>query len=195
MTADDRWEGSWEVELEITGPDDLLLGLVVRDLVHGETFDVELADGTTIAVDLLAGDELEDSSYRLVVTAEVEGPEFPDELSLFVHEVLEEAVEEARGLIGRGAGVGERPAAEVEMRAVPEDDERWDLVAPDWLAPDGAEVPFGFRPFGRVDHAPWPGDDLLDAHGRIILVPDGDSLRLYAIPSPADEDGSLPVLE
>lgn len=191
-TAHDQWEGSWEVELPITGPDDLLLGILVRDLVHGETFDVDLGDGNTIAVDLLAGDELDDVGYRLIVTAEVVGPEFPDELSVLVHEVLEEAVEEARDLIARGQGLGDRAAAEIEMRCVSEDDERWDLVVPDWFAPDGAEVPFGFRPFEIAAGAMWPDDEALDAHGRIVVVPDGDRLRLYAVPPPADDAPATP---
>ena len=83
--------------------------------------------------------------------------------------------------------------------SVPEDEERWDLVAPDWLAPDGAEVPFGFRSFAADSGESWPGNDLLDAHGRVILVPAGDEIVAFGIPAPegwGEEEGEgegLPV--
>jgi hypothetical protein len=111
--------------------------------------------------------------------------------------MLEEMVGEAETLIAERDEVGVLPAAEVIFRAVPEDEERWDLVIPDWLAPDGAEVPFGFRPFAGSEDEPWPSNEQIDAHGRVMLIPDGDSIRLVGIPAPTewgdDEDGGLPV--
>ena len=74
---------------------------------------------------------------------------------------------------------------------MPEDQERWDLVAPDWLAPDGAEVPFGFRSFDAKSGEVWPDNEVLDAHGRVVLVPDGDEILVFGIPAPegwGDED-------
>ncbi len=59
---------------------------------------------------------------------------------------------------------------------VPEDEERWDLVIPDWLAPDDAEVPFGFRSFDKVSGEPVPDNAAFDAHGRVIAVPFGDQV-------------------
>jgi hypothetical protein len=85
----------------------------------------------------------------------------------------------------------------LEFRVVPEEEERWDLVTPDWLAPDGAEVPFGFRPFDSSKNEPWPANDVLDAHGRVVLVPEGDDLLVFGIPAPegwGEEEGEgLPV--
>lgn len=197
MTGDGTWEGSWELTLPVNRAVDLLTGLVTRDLLHGSSFDVELEDGAELAVDLLAGDELDEDGYRLMVAAEVEGPRRPAEVSEVVLEALEEAIEEARLLVERRSGLGSVRVAEVEMRPVEEDAERWDLVVPDWLAPDGAVVPFGFRPFRRRDGSPWPGDTDLDRHGRVVLVPEGSRLVAYGVPAPepsSDEPGALPVV-
>ncbi len=197
MTDSGRWEGSWEVTMPVRRAVDLLTGLVTRDLVHGSSFDVELEDGAELAVDLLAGDELEDDGYRLMVTAEVEGPRRTTEVSEVVLEALEEAVEEARRLVERRSGLGSVRRSEVEMRPVAEDAERWDLVVPDWLAPDGAVVPFGFRPFRARDGSPWPDDADLDRHGRVVLVPEGSRLVAYGVPAPEatpGDSGELPVL-
>lgn len=197
MNDSGRWEGSWEVTLPVRRALDLLTGLVTRDLVHGSSFDVELEDGAELAVDMLAGDELDDDGYRLMVTAEVEGPRRAAEVSEVVLEALEEAVEEARRLVERRTGLGSVRRSEVEMRPVAEDAERWDLVVPDWLAPDGAVVPFGYRPFRTRERAPWPQDADLDRHGRVVLVPDGSRLVAYGIPAPEDppeEPDALPVV-
>jgi hypothetical protein len=74
-----------------------------------------------------------------------------------------------------------------------ETDERWDLVIPDWLAPDGAEVPFGFRPLIAATRELWPTDKQLDAHGRLVLVPFKGEAHLFALPAPMDE--TLPIFQ
>ena len=68
----DTWETDWEVGFPAETVDQLLLALVVRDLVHGASFDVEaIADGTEIALDFTAGDELDNEMYQLLLSAEV----------------------------------------------------------------------------------------------------------------------------
>ena len=49
----ESWETGWEVGFPASNVDELLLALVVRDLVHGASFDVEaVEDGTEIAAPL-----------------------------------------------------------------------------------------------------------------------------------------------
>ena len=70
---------------------------------------------------------------------------------------------------------------------------------PDWFAPDGAIVPFGFRPRLKAESRAWPDNEALDLAGRIVLVPVASELLLLSIPNPGlegIEDGGkeLPVL-
>jgi hypothetical protein len=182
----ESWETGWEVGFPASNADELLLALVVRDLVHGASFDVEaVEDGTELALDFLAGDELQDQTYQLLLSAEIAGTENREMVQAFTEQMLEDLVAEAEELV---------------FKSVPEDQERWDLVAPDWLAPDGAEVPFGFRSFVAESGEVWPGNDVLDAHGRVVLVPDGDEILVFGIPAPegwgeeGEEEGEgLPV--
>ena len=197
----ETWETGWEVGLPASSTDELLLALVVRDLVHGASFDVEaVEDGSELALDFLAGDELQDDTYQLLLSAEVGGTENRELVQAFTEQMLEDLVGEAEELVAQRLELSSRPAVEVMYRAVPEDEERWDLVVPDWLAPDGAEVPFGYRSFVADSGECWPSDDLLDAHGRVILVPAGNSIVLFGIPAPAGwgeeddaDEGGLPV--
>jgi len=70
----ESWETGWEVGFPASTADELLLALVVRDLVHGASFDVEaVEDGTELALDYLAGDELQDQTYQLLLSAEIAG--------------------------------------------------------------------------------------------------------------------------
>ncbi len=189
------WEASWQVDFPATDTRQLLLCLVVRDLVHGSSYDLELAEPElTMAVDYLAGDELQADVYRLLVTARVHGPEDRESLQLLTEEVLEEVITESESLVEARGQLGSLSLEELAFEVVPEDDERWDLVVPDWLAPDGAEVPFGFRPVVAATGECWPTDEQLDAHGRIVLVPHGGGAHLFAIPAPAHEEHELPVL-
>ena len=186
----ETWETGWEVGLPASSTDELLLALVVRDLVHGASFDVEaVEDGSELALDFLAGDELQDDTYQLLLSAEVGGTENRELVQAFTEQMLEDLVGEAEELVAQRLELSSRPAVEVMYRAVPEDEERWDLVVPDWLAPDGAEVPFGYRSFVADSGECWPSDDLLDAHGRVILVPAGNSIVLFGIPAPAGWGG------
>jgi hypothetical protein len=148
----DTWETGWEVGFPASNADELLLALVVRDLVHGASFDVEaVEDGSELALDFLAGDELQDQTYQLLLSAEIGGTENRELVQAFTEQMLEDLV---------------------------------DLVAPDWLAPDGAEVPFGFRSFDAGSGEVWPSNEVLDAHGRVVLVPAGDEILVFGIPAP-----------
>lgn len=193
-------EAGWEIGFPAQTATELLLALVVRDLVHGASFDVEaVEDGTELALDYVAGDELEGEEYRLLLSAEIEGTDNHEMIQAFTEEMLDGLVGEAEGLLEQKVDLGSKDHAALEFRAVPEDEERWDLVAPDWLAPDGAEVPFGFRSFDRSDGSPWPSNETLDSHGRVVLIPFEGAIHAFGIPAPAGwgeeagEHGHLPV--
>jgi len=196
MTAELTWEAAWEVEFPASSPEELALALVVRDLLHGTSFDIEGADGgADLALDYIAGDELEGTTYRLLVTAEATGSPDPDVVRDVTERLLDQLVDEAESLMERRAVLAVEKAEALGFLSVPEDQERWDLVVPDWLAPDGAEVPFGFRPVLLGSGRPWPTDEQLDGHGRIVVVPFGGELQLIAIPSPPDEADDEPAPE
>lgn len=195
------WEAGWEVQFPASTLDEMLLALVVRDLLHGASFDVE-GDGEkgAMALDYLAGDELDGEVYRLLVTVEGVGEGDAEVVQEITEQLLDQLVEEAESLIQQREPLGVAALSDLEFDLVPEEDERWDLVIPDWLAPDGAEVPYGFRPVRRHGRATWPSDAELDRRGRIIAVPSGGELHLVAIPAPTSDldedqhDGDLPVL-
>lgn len=185
------WNTGWEIGFPAQTADEILLALVVRDLIHGASFDVEAEEtGVEFAVDYSAGDELEDESYRLLLMAEVEGPEDAALVQSFTEQALEELIEEAEGLVAQRTDLLSLPLDTVRFGAVPEDEERWDLVTPDWFAPEDAEVPFGFRSFHKVSGEPVPDNASLDAHGRVVAVPFEDSLFFVGIPAPEEHDHS-----
>jgi len=183
----ESWETGWQVGFPAAGVDQLLLALVVRDLVHGASFDVEaVEDGTELALDFIAGDELEGEEYQLLLSAEIAGTENREMVQAFTEQMLDDLVAEGEELVAQKQELGLRPLAELVFDSVPEDEERWDLVIPDWLAPDGAEVPFGFRSFDGTTKAAWPDNEALDGHGRIVLVPFDGNVHLVGIPAPAE---------
>lgn len=179
------WLASFEVQFPATSVDELLLALVVRDLVYGTSFDVETEDGSqTFQVDVTASEEIDSESYQLFVEAEITGVEDPEAARAFLQQILEEAVDEAEQCVANRREVDSMEAARIDLKAVPEEEERWDLVIPDWLAPEGAEVPFGFRAFlGDGADRPFPNNEDLDAAGRIVLVPFGGRYHFFAIPA------------
>jgi len=178
-------EAGWEIGFPASSVDELLTALVVRDLVHGASFDVEaVEDGSEMALDFTAGDELEDQTYQLLLSAEVAGSDNREMIQAFAEEMLEGLVDEAEEAVGTREEIGSRPIGELVFRVVPEDEERWDLVIPDWLAPDGSEVPFGYRPFDASTDQPWPDNATLDGHGRVVLVPFDGIVHAFGIPAP-----------
>jgi hypothetical protein len=182
-----RWERTWELELPASTVEQHLRALLIRDLIHGTSFDVEL-EGTEsmLAVDFEAGDELEDEVCRLLILAEIDGPRLESVVEEVAADALEEMVGEADQMLAARQPLASMALSDLDFRPVPQERERWDLVIPDWLAPDGAEVPFGFRCFVAESGEDWPPDDLLDAHGRVILVPEGEVARLFGVPPPPD---------
>ncbi|MEJ2188672.1 MAG: hypothetical protein P8Y93_04505 [Acidobacteriota bacterium] len=185
----DKWEAAWEIAFAAGTLEELLIALVVRDLVHGASFDVEAeADGTELALDFFAGDELDGESYHLLLSAEIGGEEKPEMVREFTEQMLEQMIDESEELVERKTELGSRSLDELVFRAVPEDEERWDLVIPDWLAPDGAEVPFGFRSYVVDGDEAWPSDGALDEYGRVILVPFAGTAHLFGIPAPAEPE-------
>ncbi len=190
MMADTkRWEDAWALDLPGETGEQILFGLVLKDLAHGASFDVEFEEGgPSLEIDFVCGDELEGTTYRLLLVAEVAGPEERELLTDFAEDILGEMAETASMAAQEASPLGEAPVAEIELRAVPEDEERWDLVCPDWLAPDGAEVPFGFRPFRRADGQPWPSNAELDRFSRVVLVPSEEGYRLYGVNLPTDDE-------
>ena len=188
----DTIDAGWEIAFPASTIDELLLALVVRDLVHGASFDVEaIEDGSELALDFTAGDELEDSTYQLLLSAEVAGSDNRDLIQAFAEEMLEGLVDEAQEVVAQRKEVGSRPADSLVFRPVAEDEERWDMVVPDWLAPDGSEVPFGFRSFDVASDEAWPDNPTLDLHGRVVLVPFEGQIHAFGIPAPTgwNEDG------
>ncbi len=185
------WNTGWEIEFPAQTADEILLALVVRDLIHGASYDVEAEEtGVEFAVDYSAGDELEDGSYHLLLMAEIEGPEDAALVQSFTEQAIEELLEEAEALVAQRTPLPASPADSIRFEAVPEDEERWDLVIPDWLAPDDAEVPFGYRGFDKASGAPVPDNATLDAHGRVVAVPFEDDLLFVGIPAPEEHDHS-----
>jgi len=195
-------EAGWDIGFPATTVDELLLALIVRDLVHGASFDVEaLENGSELALDFAAGDELDDETYHLLLSADVAGSDNRDMIEAFAEEMLEGLVDEAQEAVEQRQEIGSRPLADLVFRVVEEEEERWDLVIPDWLAPDGSEVPFGFRSFDASSDQPWPENSVLDLHGRIVLVPFEGQVHAFGIPAPtgwndehdADEPSGLPI--
>jgi hypothetical protein len=185
------WSTGWEVEFPAETAHELLVALVVRDLAHGASFDVEAEDSDAeFAIDYTAGEEIEGTSYRLLLRAEIDGHDDAALIQAFTEQALEEMLEEAERLAARATPIGDLPVADLEFRPVAEDDERWDLIIPDWLAPDDAEVPFGFRAYHAATGDPVPDNAALDAHGRIVLYEHGNRYIIVGVPAPTPEDGA-----
>lgn len=183
------WLASFEITFPASNVDELLLALVVRDLVYGSSYDVESEEtAEQFQVDITASDELDGGSYQLFVEAEVTGTEDRDLAAEFLEQVFEEAVDEAEALVEARRNLAVRNHDEIEYRAVSEDDERWDLVIPDWLAPEGAEVPFGFRAYLKATGEAVPSDEDLDGSGRVVLVPVNHEVHVISIPAPDTEE-------
>ena len=185
----ETWEEAMALDIPLEGREDLLQGLLVRDLLHGASFDVESEEPEVVfSVDFTCGDELdeEEGVYRLLIIAEVQGSEDHELVRSFTEEILSEYLEEALNTVDAAEWIGELPEDTVERRIVPEEEERWDLVIPDWMAPDEAEVPFGFKLFRKDGGAAWPEDGDLDRFGRVVVVPWKGRLHLAGTPLPED---------
>ncbi|MCS7183494.1 MAG: hypothetical protein NZ869_10350, partial [Thermoanaerobaculum sp.] len=74
-----------------------------------------------------------------------------------------------------------KPTGEVVFAVVGEEDEKQQLILPEWLAPESADLPWGFQPFTK-NGEPWPSSEVLSAHERLVVVPFKGEYLLYALP-------------
>ncbi|MCU0292154.1 MAG: hypothetical protein MUF10_09230 [Thermoanaerobaculaceae bacterium] len=184
-------EHEWEVELPAGTPEQLLVALAARDRLFGQSVSLEPEDDAqnTVEVWFGAAEALEGDTFHLAIYAELSGAQqyleaARDALEDIVGEQLEAAAVEA----AEAKLLGSRPAKEVEFKAVKDDDQRPQLIIPEWLGPEGEEVemPWGFRAFDAEGRS-WPDDETIAANDRLVVLPVGDELRLYALP-PIEED-------
>jgi len=188
MTA--KLEHEWELELPAATADQLLAALTTRDRLYGQTITLEPEEDSAKAVEvwLASVESLEASKYRLGVYAEISGPkEYLEAARDALGDIVSEHVEAAAAEAGEATLLEKRPAAEIHFEKVSEDDERPQLVIPEWLAPGEVDVPWGFRAYDAKGK-PWPGDDVVLAHDRLVLIPFGGELLLYALPPLEDDD-------
>ncbi len=185
-----KLEHEWELELPAATADQLLAALTTRDRLYGQTITLESEDDETKGVEvwLASVESLEANKYKLGLYAELTGPkEFLDAARDTVEDIVSEQVEAAAAEAGEATLLEKKPVAEIEFRKVSEDDERPQLVIPEWLAPGEVDVPWGFRAFDTKGR-PWPGEEVLSAHDRLVIIPFGGDLLLYALPPIEDED-------
>jgi hypothetical protein len=182
-------EHEWEIELPAGTADQLLAALTTRDRLFGQsiTLEPEEEPEKTVEAWLGAAEVLAGSNVRLGIYAELSGPkEYLDAARDALEDIVAEQVEAAAAEAAQAELLDRRPAPEVEFRQVDEDDEKPQLIIPEWLAPEKVELPWGFRSYDAKGEA-WPDDHLLGAHDRVVLIPFGGELLLYALP-PMDED-------
>lgn len=183
------WEANLVYPLQAETAEDLLLALVVRSLLDGTSYDVELEGGETVTVEFTVGEELEGEFVHLLIDVEGEGREDSDMVQELTEQLLDDLFEEAEQVLEERTALGDVALDELTFEAVPEGEERPELVLPEWLAPDGAQVPFGFRSFRGAAKEPWPANADLDAHGRVVVVPHGGRYHAFGLPAPAEECG------
>ncbi|HUK12470.1 MAG TPA: hypothetical protein VLW17_04135 [Thermoanaerobaculaceae bacterium] len=184
-------EHEWEIELPATSAEQVLAALASRDRLFGQSITLEPEDTPDEAVEawLAATEVLDGQTIRLGVYVELSGPkEFLEPARDAIEDLVSEHVEAAATEASEAKVVARRPAAEVEFRQVGEDEERPQLIIPEWLAPAKVELPWSFRSCdGKGDL--WPDDRLVAAHERLALIPFGGEMLLYALPAlPEDED-------
>ncbi|MFI5165705.1 MAG: hypothetical protein ACHQQS_03720 [Thermoanaerobaculales bacterium] len=188
-------EHEWEIELPATTAEQLLAVLASRDRLFGHSLTLEPEDEPDQAVEawLASTEALHGTTVRLGVYAELSGPKsYLEAARDAVEDIVAEHVEAAAVEAAQAQLVERRPAEEIEFRGVEEAEERPQLIIPDWLAPESAELPWSFRSFDRKGD-PWPDDALLAAHDRLALVPFAGEMLLYALPAiPDDEDDDEP---
>jgi hypothetical protein len=188
MTA--KLEHEWELELPAATADQLLAALTTRDRLYGHSITLEPEEDEAKAVEvwLASVESLEKTTYRLDVYAEISGPkEYLEAARDALEDIVSEQVEAAAAEAGDATLLEKRPAAGIEFRKVSDDDERPQLVIPEWLAPGEVDVPWGFRAYDAKGK-PWPSDDLILAHDRLVLIPFGGELLLYALPPLEDDE-------
>ncbi len=185
-------EREWEFELPAGTPEELLAGLAARDRLFGQTITMEPEEEPAKSVEVWIGssDALEGKIYHLGVWAELSGAkEYLESAADALGEVLEEQIE-AGVADAMAATLVDRQAMDaIVFRAVPEDQERPQVIVPEWLAPRGAELPWGFEAVDATG-AVWPPPGTVERHGRLAVVPAAGEYLLYALPAiEGDEEG------
>jgi hypothetical protein len=185
-------EHEWEVELPGGTPEQLLAALAARDRLFGQSISLEPEEDDKNAVEVWIGtvEALEDSTFKLSIYAELTGPkQYLEAAREALEDIVGEQIEAAAVEAEQAKLLGRRPASEVTFRRVDEEDERTELIVPEWLAPEGDEVelPMGFRGFDAKGE-PWPSDKDLTDNGRVVVLPVKDELLLYALPPIEEEE-------
>ena len=185
-------EHEWEVELPAGTPEQLLAALAARDRLFGQSISLEPEEDEKNTVEVWIGtvEALEGETFKLSIYAELTGPkQYLEAAEEALEDIVGEQIEAAAVEAEQAKLLGRRPAAEVSFRRVGEDDERSELVIPEWLAPEGEEVelPMGFRGYDSKGK-PWPTDAELSKHERVVVLPVKDELLLYALPPIEEED-------
>ena len=185
-----KLEHEWELELPAATAEQLLAALTTRDRLYGQSITLEQEDDPAKAVEvwLASVESLEKGKYRLGVYAELAGPkEFLEAARDAVQDIVSEQVEAAAGEAAEATLIESKKLTDVEFRNVDENDERPSLVIPEWLAPGDVDTPWEFRSYA-ANGEPWPAEDVIQAHDRLVVVPFKDRLLLYALPPIEDDD-------
>jgi hypothetical protein len=185
-----KLEHEWELELPAATAEQLLAALTTRDRLYGQSITLEPEDDPAKAVEvwLASVESLEKGTYHLGVYAELAGPkEFLEPARDAVQDIVSGQVEAAAVEAAEATLIESKKRTDVEFRNVDENDERPSLVIPEWLAPGEVDTPWEFRSYG-ADGKPWPAEDVIQAHDRLVVVPFQDRLLLYALPPIEDDD-------
>lgn len=177
-------EHEWELELPAKSAEELLAALAARDRLFGQEITMEPEEDPAKAVEVWIGtsDALAEGVYHLAVYAELKGAkEYLEPAVNALEEVFEEQLKEGAADAVAARLLDRRSAKEITFRAVSEEEELPQLILPEWLAPEGAELPWGFQPVA-ADGQTWPDRALLEEHSRVVVVPFGAELLAYALP-------------
>ncbi|MGC8916800.1 MAG: hypothetical protein ACP5NF_07470 [Thermoanaerobaculum sp.] len=179
-----RMEHEWELELPGGTASELLAALAARDRIFGQNVTLEPEDDPEGAVEAWLGsnDTLDGKVYRLGVYADLEGPEeYLEAARDALMDLVDEQVAEAQKDAAKATLLDRKPASEIAFELVSEEQETPQLIIPEWLAPEDADLPWGFRPVTRSGES-WPALEILQAHERVVLVPFKGEYLLYALP-------------
>lgn len=182
MTA--KLEHEWELELPASTAAEILAGLAARDRIFGQNVTLEPEDDPKGAVEAWLGstDMLEGKVYRLGVYADLEGPEeYLEAARDALMDLVDEQVAQGKEDAHKATLLDRKAQGEISFELVSEEQETPQLILPEWLAPEDAELPWGFRPVTRQGN-PWPSAEVLAAHERLVVVPFKGEYLLYALP-------------
>jgi hypothetical protein len=182
MTA--KLEHEWELELPGSTAEELLAGLAARDRIFGQNVTLEPEDDPEGTVEAWIGctDALEGKTYRLGVYADLEGPEeYLEAARDALMDLVDEQVEQGKEDAAKATLLDRKPKGDIAFELVSEEGEKPQLILPEWLAPEEADLPWGFRPVTKKGE-PWPGEEVLAAHERLVVVPFAGEYLLYALP-------------